>query len=129
MWARSEALDWGVLAAASKSTGYFFAISISQKVRCLHRIKMAKMGQTFTNPLSKGTVIIAAPKSRGSRLNCSMTGLRWVNPLSLLNMTSSVIAIIVGRHICHGEIEEFPPPPPVPSSLVCHHRKITVMRH
>ena len=32
--ARFEALDEGVLAAASKSTGYFFAISISQKVRC-----------------------------------------------------------------------------------------------
>ena len=29
-----EALDEGVLAAALKSTGYFFAISISQKVRC-----------------------------------------------------------------------------------------------
>ena len=34
MGARFEALDEGVLAAASKSTGYFFAISISQKVRC-----------------------------------------------------------------------------------------------
>ena len=32
--ARFEALDEEVLAAASKSTGYFFAISISQKVRC-----------------------------------------------------------------------------------------------
>ena len=29
-----EALDEGVLAAASKSTGYFFTISISQKVQC-----------------------------------------------------------------------------------------------
>ena len=35
MGARFEALNEGVLAAASKSTGYFFAISISQKVRCL----------------------------------------------------------------------------------------------
>ena len=34
MGARFEALDEGVLAAASKSIGYFFAISISQKVRC-----------------------------------------------------------------------------------------------
>ena len=34
MGARFEALDECVLAAASKSTGYFFAISISQKVRC-----------------------------------------------------------------------------------------------
>ena len=33
MGARFEALDEAVLAAASKSTGYFFAISISQKVR------------------------------------------------------------------------------------------------
>ena len=33
--ARFEALNEGVLAAASKLTGYFFAISISQKVRCL----------------------------------------------------------------------------------------------
>ena len=33
MGARFEALDEGVLAAASKSTGYFFAISISLKVR------------------------------------------------------------------------------------------------
>ena len=32
--ARFAALDEGVIAAASKSTGYFFAISISQKVRC-----------------------------------------------------------------------------------------------
>ena len=34
MGARFEALDEGVLAAASKLTWYFFAISISQKVRC-----------------------------------------------------------------------------------------------
>ena len=34
MGARFEALDEGVLAAASKSTGNFFAISISHKVRC-----------------------------------------------------------------------------------------------
>ena len=34
MGALFEALDEGVLAAASKLTGYFFAISISQKVRC-----------------------------------------------------------------------------------------------
>ena len=37
MGARFEALDEGVLAAASKSTGYFFAISISQKVRWVVR--------------------------------------------------------------------------------------------
>ena len=35
MGARFEALDEGILAEASKSTGYFFAISISQKVRCI----------------------------------------------------------------------------------------------
>ena len=34
MGARFEALNEGVLAAALKSTEYFFAISISQKVRC-----------------------------------------------------------------------------------------------
>ena len=34
MGARFKALDEGVLAAALKSTGYFVAISISQKVRC-----------------------------------------------------------------------------------------------
>ena len=33
--ARFEAMDEGVLAAASKSIGYFFAISISQTVGCL----------------------------------------------------------------------------------------------
>ena len=37
--ARFEALDEGVLATASKLTGYFFAISISQKVRCLVKLK------------------------------------------------------------------------------------------
>ena len=40
--ARFEALDEGVLAAASKSTGYFFAISISQKVRCVMTNKKAR---------------------------------------------------------------------------------------
>ena len=38
MGARFEALDEGILAAALKSTGYFFAISISQKVRCIERV-------------------------------------------------------------------------------------------
>ena len=33
--ARFEALDEGVLAAASNSTGYFFVISIFLEVRCL----------------------------------------------------------------------------------------------
>ena len=32
--ARFEALDEGILATASKSTGYFFPISISLKVWC-----------------------------------------------------------------------------------------------
>ena len=34
--ARFEALDEGVLAAASKTNGYFFAISIFLEVRCIN---------------------------------------------------------------------------------------------
>ena len=39
MGARFEALDEGVLAAASKSIGYFFAISIFLEGQCSHMVK------------------------------------------------------------------------------------------
>ena len=48
MGARFEALDEGVLAAASKSTGYFFAISISQKVRwTVYTLKVVEISKLF----------------------------------------------------------------------------------
>ena len=57
MGARFEALDEGVLAAASKSTGYFLAISISQKVWCKNYAKKIIMTcKFFTWGIEKGPI-------------------------------------------------------------------------
>ena len=51
--ARFEALNEGVLVAASKSTGFFFAISISQKVRCT----VAKQGPKDPESAPMGLIL------------------------------------------------------------------------
>ena len=64
--ARFEALDEGVLVAASKSTGYFFAISISQKVRwdvCFLRQVMETLSTSAgSDSLVQGGQFLLTPK-------------------------------------------------------------------